>query len=302
MTNGAVGNDMLCEKLRARFEYRGVNNPAVKNRVSLQKENEKKRKIAIAENEKRAKEYRDSRIEPGFTSAKQRLPGREYSRRVIDSFEAERHDFIPDGGRFGLAFEKGAAIRSRAEAFNVKAYERRNPSVVKRSKKEAAKTAPKKSFKSVMGEKIASLMPKREDTKPEDGERVIKRNPIPKGVVAGILVCTVLVMIVIYTFATYTQVVSDGKALENERTALMVERGRLINLLEVRDDVREIEDYATNTIGMVKSDLVESRYVSIAGGERIEVIKADEPEEGGFFSNILSAMGTNWDKLLEYLD
>jgi len=299
MTREISGADMLCERLKARFEHRGVKNPAVINRVSLQKEKGKAQKTARAAHMAKEKALRTSRIEPGFTSAKKRLPGKDYRRHEYESFDAERHDFIPDGGRFGLAFEKGARIRRRAESFNAAYYERRNPDAVR---KKTVKTD-RKSFGSVLAEKIKSLIPKKSDKSAEREERTVDRTPIPKGVVAAILLCTVLLMVVLYTYASYTQVVADGKALQSEKIGLMVERDRLVNLLEVRDDVREIEDYATNTIGMVKSDLVETRYVSIAGGERIEVVKADEPEENsGFFSTILSAMGTNWERLLEYID
>jgi hypothetical protein len=246
------------------------------------------------------KALQGTRIVPGFTSAKRRLPGRDYRRHDYESFDAQIHEFIPDGGNFGLAFEKGARIRRRAESFNVAAYERRNPEAV-RSKQTVKKQ--KRSLGDILRERMSEIVRRRRDDDNETNEKKVVRSPIPRGVVAAILLCTVLLMVVLYTYASYTQVVSDGKKLQSEKVELMVERDRLVNLLEVRDDVREIEDYATNTIGMVKSDLVETRYVSIAGGERIEVIKADDTEEGGgFFSTILSAMGTNWERLMEYLD
>lgn len=300
MTREINEQNMVCERLRARFEYRGVNNPAVQSKVSLRKEKETYDKWVREQKKKRAKEAANSRVAPGFTSAKQRLAGGDYRRHFSESFDAERHEFIPDGGRFGLAFEKGARIRARAAAFDPVMYERRHPAVAAKKNVPVKRTKKERSFASVVGEKIKASLPKKSDITPDEGERVVKRSPIPRGVVAGILLCTVLVMVVIYTFSTYTQVVSDGKELEAERVELMAEKSRLTNLLEVRDDVREIEDYATNTIGMVKSDLVETRHVSIAGGERIEVIRADEQQEsGGFFSNILSAMGSGIEGLFD---
>lgn len=248
-----------------------------------------------------AREYRASHIEPGFTSAKRRIAGREYERRAYESFEAEKHFFVPDGGKFGLAFEKGAAIRRRAASFNVEAYERRHPKSEKAEKNKKAEA--KRSFSTVLSEKLSAALPRRSDAAPESNERFVKRSPLPKGAVVAVLICTVLLMVVLYTYSSYTQVVADGKALQAERTTLINERSRLVNMLEMRDDVREIEDYATNTIGMVKSDLVETRHVSIAGGERIEVIRAEGTEEdGGLFSTILSAMGTNWQGLFDSMD
>ncbi|MBQ7669906.1 MAG: hypothetical protein IJS45_04195 [Clostridia bacterium] len=301
MPRDDVQTNELCEKLRARFENRGINNPQVKNKISLHKEHTKAMRSARARREAMEEKYRASRIEPGFTSAKRRIPGREYERRAYESFEAEKHYFVPDGGNFGLAFEKGAAIRRRAAAFNVEAYERRHPKneTVKETKKEPSK----KTFASVLSEKISASLPRKSDGAPESNERYVRKSPLPKGVVAAVLICTVLLMVVLYTYSSYTQVVADGKALQAERTELLSERSRLVNMLEMRDDVREIEDYATNTIGMVKSDLVETRHVSIAGGERIEVIRAEgTEEEGGLFSTIMSAMGTNWQGLFDSMD
>ncbi len=293
--------EILCERLKAKFENRGVNNPYVQNRVSLMKEKEKVDRAVRAEREMK-KKTEPKKIEPGFTSAKRRLAGREYRRRVYESFDAEQHVFIPDGGRFGLAYEKGAAIRRRAASFNARAYEARHPGVVVVRKPKKEIKASRRSFKEVMRDRIASMIPSKPDSARDTGEKIVKKMPVPKGVVAAVLLCTMLLLAVLYTYSSYTQIVADGKALQAERVELLEERSHLNNLLEVRDDVREIEDYATNTIGMVKSDLVETRHVSIAGGERVEVIKADGTEEGGLFSTVLSAVSTNWERLMEYLD
>ncbi len=302
MTGTAAGSNVLCDRLAAKFEHRGVKNPGVIMKVSLEKERARaERSRALQKKTPEA----PKKIEPGFTSAKKRLSGRDYRRRSFDSFEAESRDFIPDGGNFGLAFEKGKRIRQRAAMFNPAAYERRNPEAVKREKKQNSNITKeeKTPFKEVLTERLKSMLPRRSDVKAAPNERIIKKTSIPKGIVASILLCTVLLMFVLYTYASYTEAVTEGKKLQNEKVSLLLERDKLVNLLELRDDVSDIEDYAVNTLGMVKSDLVENRYVKIAGGERIEVVRADEPEEGGgFFATILSVMGTNWERLLEYFD
>ncbi|MBR0302513.1 MAG: hypothetical protein IJQ80_01540 [Clostridia bacterium] len=291
----ADGN-VLCEKLCARFGERGVNSPALRQKVSLHKAHEKM--VSDAKEARRRSEQ--SRPAPGFTSAKQRLSGREYRRGADSSFD-EGRVFIPDGGRYGLAFAKGYNIRLRAARFNKEEYERRNPTA-----RPAKPAAPKErkaspSLGSIMREKIASLFTLGRNSA-NDGERFVKRSPVPKGAVAAILLCTALLLVMIYTYSTYTQTVSEGKALREERAELMVEHGKLENMLSLRDNISEIEDYAVNDLGMVKSSLVETRTVSIAGGERIEVVKAEETgEENNIFSDILSAMGSNWERIMDYL-
>ena len=300
---GTANNTALCEKLSARFERRGVKNPNVIMKVSLEKE--RARREREREAQKASAKPAAKKIEPGFTSAKKRLSGRDYKRHSCDSFAAEQHDFVPDGGNFGLAFEKGTRIRARAAAFNPAAYERRNPEAARRERKQNSNITKveKTPFKEVLKDRWRAMLPNRADVKAAPNERIVRKTSIPKGIVASILLCTVLLMFVLYTYSSYTEAVTEGKKLQNEQVSLLLERDKLVNLLELRDDVRDIEDYAVNTLGMVKSDLVENRYVKIAGGERIEVISADEPEEGGgFFATILSVMGTNWERLLEYFD
>lgn len=75
-----------------------------------------------------------------------------------------------------------------------------------------------------------------------------------------------------------------------------------MNLIGVKDDIREIEEYALNEIGMVKSDYVQSATVSVAGGEHIDVIDAGEAEDANFFSTLLSAMSGRLDALKDYID
>ena len=289
--------NVLCEKLCARFGERGVNSPAVKQKVSIHEAREKMERDAKESRRRRA----ESRVTPGFTSAKRRIPGYEYKRGVRNSFEAETHDFVPDGGKYGLAFAKGYKIRLRAARFDKDEYERRHPSskqekpVVPKTRKESP------SLGSIMREKITSFFALGKNA-PAEGERFVKRAPLPKGAVAAILLCTVLLLVMIYTYSSYTQTVTEGKALREQRTELLVEHGRLENMLSLRDNMAEVEEYAVNDLGMVKSSLVETRTVSIAGGERIEVVKAEEEDgNGGFLSDILSAMGSNWGRIMDYL-
>ncbi|MBR6917279.1 MAG: hypothetical protein IKN38_03760 [Clostridia bacterium] len=300
--NYSTNENSLCEVLKQNFENRGVNNPNVINKVSLYKEKQLMQRRAEARRELAEKNAKASdKVTPGLISAKHRMPGREYRRPRIDSFRYENDGFIAEGG-LAETYERASSIRERASKFDPAAYERRRH-IVKEAKDRKAEPKKKKSFGEVLSQKLYEKRLERAEASRESFEKVVKKKSIPKGLVASILVCTLLLMVVLYTYSTYTETVARGKALQNEKIELQLERDRVQSLYELRDDVREIEDYAVNTIGMVKSDLVETRYVSIAGGERIEVIRAEEPEEGeGFFSTFLSAIGTNWERLMDYID
>jgi hypothetical protein len=114
-------------------------------------------------------------------------------------------------------------------------------------------------------------------------------------------------MVIIVSFAQNYELSSDIAALEAQAQALAQSERELVLALEERDDIRVIEDIAVNRIGMVRGNLVESRFVSVSGGDRIVLNNQDKDavtESGGYglFSTMLSAIGENLDKLREYVD
>ena len=131
--------------------------------------------------------------------------------------------------------------------------------------------------------------------------------PFPMATVSLLAIFTVMSMVIIVSFAQNYELNSDIAALEAQAQALAQSERELALALEERDDIRVIEDIAINRIGMVRGNLVESRFVSVSGGDRIVLNtteqNADAPKGGyGLFSTMLSAIGENLDKLREYVD
>lgn len=131
--------------------------------------------------------------------------------------------------------------------------------------------------------------------------------PFPMATVSLLAIFTVMIMVIIVSFAQNYELNSDIAALEAQAQALAQSERELALALEERDDIRVIEDIAINRIGMVRGNLVESRFVSVSGGDRIVLNtteqNADAPKGGyGLFSTMLSAIGENLDKLREYVD
>lgn len=55
---------------------------------------------------------------------------------------------------------------------------------------------------------------------------------------------------------------------------------------------------------MVRRNQVESKYINVAQGDRVEVLDdaQDNEEDFGIFTTLLSSFGSSWDKLMEYID
>lgn len=131
--------------------------------------------------------------------------------------------------------------------------------------------------------------------------------PFPMATVSLLAIFTVMIMVIIVSFAQNYELSSDIAALEAQAQALAQSERELALALEERDDIRVIEDIAINRIGMVRGNLVESRFVSVSGGDRIVLNNQETDtaaEQGGYglFSTMLSAIGENLDKLREYVD
>ncbi|MBR5452890.1 MAG: hypothetical protein IKV54_02315 [Clostridia bacterium] len=127
-------------------------------------------------------------------------------------------------------------------------------------------------------------------------ERKIKRNDFPVGAVIALVICALLFMIVVYCSMQKSVIESEISALEAEVKALSDVETDLQFELEVRDDLREIERYALENIGMVKKESVQTKYVNTVSEEKSRIITAEE--KSGGVSAILSVFGN----FLEYID
>lgn len=121
-------------------------------------------------------------------------------------------------------------------------------------------------------------------------EHRTKRTPVPFATCALLAICTIMVMVVVYSFSQiheYSSLINDYK---DQQKALAREATDLEIALEERDDIRSIEKLATENIGMVSSDVVQSKYVSVASPDRVEIAEDDDGDNGGF-SSLLSIIG-----------
>ena len=133
-------------------------------------------------------------------------------------------------------------------------------------------------------------------------EHRVKKAPFPLAFVTLIVVCTAMVMAIIFTLAQINEY-SDGiNDLKKRQSELGDQAAKLEVQLEERDDIRKIEKIATEEIGMVSSDMVKSKFVSVSASDRVEVLKDESEEEKGGFSALLSVIAESFGKLGEYFN
>ncbi len=127
-----------------------------------------------------------------------------------------------------------------------------------------------------------------------------KKMPFPTSVVFVTIICTVLFMFMMLTLAQINEFTQDISALQNQLSELEKQEEDLRVEVELKYDLSYIEDIALNELGMVKSDTLNKTYVHSNNEDKIEVYEP-ETEKQGLFSSVMSAIGTNFRDLWEYL-
>lgn len=132
----------------------------------------------------------------------------------------------------------------------------------------------------------------------EAPEKYVRPTRFPISALATVVVCSVVVMFMVYSGVMINDVMSDISNLENESVKLAEKERELSLELEVKNDLRVIEEIAVNELGMIKKDFVTKNYITMGNEDKIEVYGAEESEGLDTSSTLLSAIG----RFVEYLD
>lgn len=189
---------------------------------------------------------------------------------------------------FSTAYRRGEKVREYAAAERSKPHAR-NTDYAKAEKRSPVVRAVSALRRFIFGEK-------------RHAEVKIKKTPFPVSMIALLAVCTVMVMVMMNSFAQLYEYRSEISQLETQQKELASEETRLRGLVEAKEDVRLVEQVATEELGMVSSDLAKSRFVSLSSEDRVEIKNTPSGEETGAFSTLLSAIGENLGTLSEYFN
>ncbi|MHB1151545.1 MAG: FtsB family cell division protein [Eubacteriales bacterium] len=127
--------------------------------------------------------------------------------------------------------------------------------------------------------------------------------PLPTAIIFMSVICTVLFMYIIFNMVQISEQGREINAMKSELSALDAEKKDYEKELEAKNDLRYIEEYALNELGMVKSDQLARQYVNIESEDKIEVMA--EISSGTVYQDGLSALvksaGTKLSELWEYI-
>ncbi|MBQ8642334.1 MAG: septum formation initiator family protein [Clostridia bacterium] len=134
------------------------------------------------------------------------------------------------------------------------------------------------------------------------GEVQIRSKGMPVGYLVMLAVITMMIITILFSIAQVYQTTNTIDDLEKELSSLQTTASELELAIEEKNDIRVIEQIATDQLGMVKEDSVQRKYISLSDGERIDIIgeESDTVSEGvlgtmlssiaaafaGFFENL----------------
>ncbi len=157
-------------------------------------------------------------------------------------------------------------------------------------------TAKKQTSKSVAPEArkpIASGVRRAVTKKRKNGSSVFESigmglRRLPMGAMMTVMVCAVSLMFVVGSSVLMSDASGEYVDMKDEISQLSKKESELLIALEVKNDLRAIEDIAVNQLGMVKKDLVTRQYIKLSEEDIIETYEAEENNVG--LSTLLSAI------------
>ena len=102
--------------------------------------------------------------------------------------------------------------------------------------------------------------------------------PFPFAIVFTVILCTALVMAVLYSFMQLNEYTNTLSVLSYRLSTLRAETNTLQAEVVRREDLLSIEQTASDVLGMVKVDVLTKKYVSIENEDKTEVVAHLEEE------------------------
>ena len=131
----------------------------------------------------------------------------------------------------------------------------------------------------------------RKDSKPAGhGEVQVQSNGLSAGFLVTLAAITMMIVTILFSVAQIYQTTNDIAELEKELAGLQNDAAELELAIEEKNDIRIIEQIATDQLGMVKEDSVQRKYISLSDGERIDLVGEEENLEAGALGTILSSL------------
>ncbi len=157
--------------------------------------------------------------------------------------------------------------------------------------------------------KVSKLSAFRKNIRPmllvrQDNVETVKvktKKPFPVAAVVMVTICTLLLMFTVMSYVQINEYTIEVALLRGELTDLAGEKKELALALEEKNDMLKIEEYATANLGMVKSDQLTKKHITLDQEDKVEVVETEPTQDVTVVSSVMSAIGENFRGLWEYM-
>lgn len=108
------------------------------------------------------------------------------------------------------------------------------------------------------------------------------RAPFPIGMVAILVLITAMFLFMMMNYAQIDQYNGSIRELQDEVAALQAEQKKLDVRLENKNDRAAFEAFATERLGMVKSDSLNKFMITLSPQDKTEIMQYEQEEKEGF--------------------
>lgn len=109
-----------------------------------------------------------------------------------------------------------------------------------------------------------------------------KKSPFPITTIAFMVGITVLILFIMMNYAEIDKYNSAITDLRNEVATLQAQQEKLNLRLENKDDRTAFEKYASEELGMVKSDSLSKYIITLNPEDKTEIMEYDDGTDTGF--------------------
>ncbi len=118
----------------------------------------------------------------------------------------------------------------------------------------------------------------------------VRRSAFPVALIALCLIAAAIIFFIVESFAQVYQTSNEIARMKAELEARKEVAAGMELKLDEKNDIRTIRSIAADELGMAEEDSMQRRFVSVSGGERIEVLEEENEEEspGGVLLSSIS--------------
>ena len=109
--------------------------------------------------------------------------------------------------------------------------------------------------------------------------------------VASFVMVIGLLLLIVYSYVQLSELSEKSTTLKNQYNKLKDDETVMLMASEQRINLKDVEDYAVNKLGMVKPEQDQMIYLDLSGDDHAEVVESPQKDASAFLEGLSHALG-----------